>query len=100
MKLVRDRVADRIKSEDETKISVVCNNQEFFDFLKLKLAEELTELKNSKYSDPEEYADVLEVLETLMEIKGFDLYTILKIKHDKQAKEGSLRGGNIYKIKK
>jgi len=97
MKLVRENIAKRILAEDATQISQASDNTEFLMFLKLKLSEELDELRESNYSDVNEFADVLEVLETLAEQHGLSFSKILEAKHNKAQVEGDLKRGLIYK---
>jgi len=97
MKLVRENIAKRIYSEDPSTITKPCNQDEYDLFLKLKLSEELDELKQSKYTDISEYADVLEVLHTLMNVSGISWEQVLEEKRRKANIEGSFSSGFIYK---
>ena len=46
------------------------------ELLEAKLLEEFSELKETNFEDIEEYADVLEVIESLAELKGISLEDI------------------------
>jgi predicted house-cleaning noncanonical NTP pyrophosphatase (MazG superfamily) len=97
MKLVRENVAKRIYKETPEKITQPCDQDEYNIFLKLKLSEELGELRDSKYADISEYADVLEVLHTMAISTGLDWNKILDRKDEKLRTEGSFSSGYIYK---
>ena len=97
MKLIRENIAKRIAQEDPQLVTQVCNKEEYLTFLKLKLSEELSELKETNYSDLSEYADVLEVLETLAEQNGLSFNKIIEAKNKKLHQEGDLRLGLIFK---
>jgi predicted house-cleaning noncanonical NTP pyrophosphatase (MazG superfamily) len=96
MKLVRENVAKRIMNEDSKQISKIFDQDEFMTFLKLKLAEEIIELKNSDYKDLSEYADVLEVLDTIMFLNGTTFEAVLDVKERKTLTEGSLKEGYLW----
>jgi predicted house-cleaning noncanonical NTP pyrophosphatase (MazG superfamily) len=96
MKLVRENVAKRIISENPLQITQACNSMEFLVFLKLKLSEELQELKETNYSDAMEYADVLEVLETLALQHGLTFEKLLEAKNIKLQTEGNLKRGMLF----
>lgn len=96
MKIVRENVAKRIMNEDSKKISKVYDQEEFMTFLKLKLSEELIELRESDYKDLSEYADVLEVLETIMNLNGVRFQDALDAKERKSLAEGTLKEGYLY----
>lgn len=64
-KLVRDRIAERIREKGESPITRTLDTSEFRDELERKLQEEVAEVLESK--NTEELADVLEVLMALAE---------------------------------
>lgn len=59
-KLVRDRIPEVVRENDERPVTHVVNGAEYRERLREKLCEEAAEFRES--GDPEELADVLEVL--------------------------------------
>lgn len=58
MKIIRDKLKEQITDQDTFYIS----SKDGYELLKEKVQEELQELNASDWKDPEEYADVIEVL--------------------------------------
>lgn len=85
-KLIRDKLVDVIESE---RTYIVTNKETQFDYLEKKLVEELNELTDSNYKDTEEFADVLEVLQSIASFNGVDWDVVLQRKKEKR----EMRGG-------
>lgn len=85
-KLIRDKLVDVIESE---RTYIVTNKETQFDYLEKKLVEELNELTDSNYKDKEEFADVLEVLQSIASFNGVDWDVVLQRKKEKR----EMRGG-------
>lgn len=68
-KLVRDNIPDIIAREDGKRVTFrVLNDEEYIEALHKKLDEEVAEYHESK--DPEELADILEVIDALAKATG------------------------------
>lgn len=91
-KLVRDKMADSMRSKDCIVYDRVLSNQdEFISALKAKLVEEALEVKESKKIQDliEEVADLFEVVEALLKVSDISLDQIKDAQTLKQIKKGS-----------
>jgi len=88
-KLVRDRVIEHIKMEGKLPIFHVADQEEYWNKLKEKLIEECQEFVESE--NIEEIADVLEVIDTIIEFKNFKQKNIIKIKDEKSKERGKFK---------
>ena len=82
-KLVRDRIPDMIKAQGETPIIRILDTEEYLQHLEAKLDEETGEYHRDK--NPEELADILEVVFALAEAIGCskkELMEVYRRKHD------------------
>lgn len=86
-KLVRDKIPEIIRNKGTEPVIHVASEEEYRQKLKEKLLEEVGEFNEAE--SPEEMADVLEVIDAIMEFSGFKKEEIEVIKN-KKAKE---RGG-------
>ncbi len=93
MKLIRDFLASRIPKYE---LMFTDNQDEIDGLLRAKLHEEIQELEQSGFTDPEEYADVLEVLETIAARQGVSMAKILETKRDKFLDKGGFQTGLIW----
>ena len=91
-KLVRDRIPEIIKADGKSPITRILSEDEYLQELDTKLNEEVAEYQADK--SIEEIADVLEVLFTICEARGYSIEQLMKVKQDKQDK----RGGFIDRI--
>lgn len=91
-KLVRDSIPDHIRAKGQSVSFHVADDQEYKEKLFAKLLEEANEL----IAEPnqEEIADVLEVLEAIIELGGYNWEEIKRIKEKKKQE----RGGFIKRI--
>lgn len=90
-KLVRDRIPEMIKEAGKTPITRILSEEEMEEFLIQKLEEEVQEFKDGR--DYEELADILEVLDALVKLRGEDLYSLERVKTDKKAERGGFEEG-------
>lgn len=91
-KLVRDNIPAIIEAQGETPVTRVLDGEEYLLQLEKKLDEEVAEFHGS--GDPEELADILEVVYALGEAKGLskeELLSLYQAKHD-------ARGGFAQRI--
>lgn len=86
-KLVRDKIPEYIASKGGQAVTHIADEQEYWQKLKEKLAEEMTEFQEAE--SMEELADLLEVIEAICAFKGFRSD---EVKHV-QAKKRADRGG-------
>ena len=82
-KLIRDNIPEIIQETGAKPMTRIARTDEFLDLLRDKLVEEVGEFIDS--GDPQELADVLEVLLTLAEEFGVDLE---KLRDKKAAERG------------
>ncbi|MEK9194732.1 MAG: nucleoside triphosphate pyrophosphohydrolase, partial [Patescibacteria group bacterium] len=90
-KLVRDRIPEIIRRNGGRPVTHVArNNAEYSKKLMEKLLEEIKEFER----DPniEELADILEVLEAIIDFKRFDRAKVKKVKREKAKKNGRFKG--------
>lgn len=86
-KLVRDKIPDVIKSKGQIPATHIAGEAEYWMKLKEKLSEEVAEFQEAE--SVEELADVLEVIDAMIEFRHFDKNQILQI----QKKKSDDRGG-------
>ena len=89
MKLVRDNIPAICKENGQTPETSILDNVEYTSELRKKLKEEVDEYLSS--TELEELADIVEVIEALAENQGSSLEEIMKIKQEKQVKNGAFR---------
>ena len=85
-KLVRDKIPEIIKSAGKTPLCKTLSQDEYLKELDKKLIEECNEYLADK--SIEELADVLEVLNTITEARGFTLEELEKVRADKAENRG------------
>jgi len=85
-KLVRDKIPEHIESKGERVIYHIANDLEYWNKLKEKLIEEAEEFK--KETSMDELADILEVIDAVIDYKKYDKEEIRKIKEAKTQKRG------------
>jgi len=84
---VRDKIPELLKREGRNfKLVEIKDDNDFFLLLLKKLKEEVNEFLVN--NDPEEIADILEVLETILRVKGWNENYIRRIKERKKAERG------------
>ncbi|SFR50297.1 MULTISPECIES: nucleoside triphosphate pyrophosphohydrolase [Halorubrum] len=85
-KLVRDEIPGIIEADGERPRTHVADEDEFADRLAEKLAEETAEYRESR--DPEELADVLEVVHALRELDGLTAEQLEELRSEKAERRG------------
>lgn len=90
-KLVRDKIPEIIESNNEKAIYRYLSDNEFKEYLKLKLSEELNEILSSKNNIEtlEEVADLLEVIKFYLKVHNYALEDALNMCEIKNEKKGS-----------
>ena len=88
-KLVRDKIPEYIRGKGGTPITHTADEAEYWHKLMEKLLEEIEEFK--KDETPEEFADILEVLDAIADYKNFDKGEVEKIKAKKAEERGKFR---------
>ena len=90
-KLVRDKIPEIIESNNEEAIYRYLSDNEFKEYLKLKLSEELNEILSSKNNIEtlEEVADLLEVIKFYLKVHNYTLEDALNMCKIKNKKKGS-----------
>lgn len=88
-KLVRDKIPEIIESNNEEAIYRYLSDNEFKEYLKLKLNEELNEVLSSKNNIEtlEEIADLLEVIKFYLKVHNYtleDALNMCEIKNEKK----------------
>ena len=92
-KLVRDRIPECIDKQEGRKAKYrILNYDEYIESLNKKLIEEAHEFIEA--NDPEELADVMEVIESIMAVKEINWADVNKLREEKRNK----KGGFIEKI--
>jgi predicted house-cleaning noncanonical NTP pyrophosphatase (MazG superfamily) len=90
-KLVRDEIPRVIRENDEEPITHRVEGDAYEERLAAKLREETDEYLEDR--DPEELADVLEVVETLVEVVGRE--EIERLRAEKAEERGGFREGIV-----
>lgn len=85
-KLVRDKIPERIHAKGESCVAHIADDEEYWKKLKEKLLEEIEEFTRDE--SPEEFADVLEVIDAIAIYKKFNVAALEKIKEDKAGRQG------------
>ena len=85
-KLVRDRIPDTIKADGKTCVTEILPDEQYLEMLDAKLNEELAEYQESK--SLEELADLLEVIQTVVNARGWTWEQLEQVRADKATKRG------------
>lgn len=88
-KLVRDKIPEYIRKKGGDPIYHMANEKEYWEKLKEKLFEEAREFTTNE--SVEEFADLLEVIDAIAELKGFDQKEVKKIKAKKAEERGKFK---------
>jgi predicted house-cleaning noncanonical NTP pyrophosphatase (MazG superfamily) len=94
-KLVRDKIPQIIRSKGVEPVIYTASSEEYDTRLRDKLREEVEEFIASD-SDPEELADVLEVLYALAERTGTDRQQLEKLRRTKAEERGGFADRIIW----
>ena len=85
-KLVRDKIPEIIKSKGGVPVIHIADDNEYWQKLKEKLQEEVKEFLEAE--SVEEMADVLEVIEAVINFKGFDKDELENVRNNKAEERG------------
>lgn len=85
-KLVRDKIPERINNKGGSPLIHTATDKEYWEKLLEKLTEEVREFIQDK--NEEELADVLEVIDAIIDYKKFDKKIILEKKEKKKDERG------------
>ena len=88
-KLVRDKIPELIKSKGLIPVVHIAKNKEYWLRLKEKLAEEVKEFIADE--NIKELADILEVLDAIVDYKKFKKNSILSVKNGKAKARGKFK---------
>ena len=88
-KLVRDKIPEIIKKNNETPITRVLDDKEYLKELNIKIQEELKEYLES--GDVEELADLEEVLRAILDVKNISYEEFEEIRNKKVEKSGAFK---------
>lgn len=88
-KLVRDKIPEIIKADGQNPITHVANKKEYKQKLLEKLQEEVEEFL--KDQNPEELADILEVIDAICEFENISFGELQKIKQQKVVDRGGFK---------
>lgn len=91
-KLVRDKIPEKIKNNNEEPITRILDENEYKKELEKKLYEEYIEVISAKGEEKlEELADMIEVMKYLAYLENSSLEEIIKISEEKNEKRGSFK---------
>lgn len=85
-KLVRDKIPQIIEQKGGKCTTRIADEKEFWEKLKWKLREEMDEFLEAQ--NEEELADLLEVVDTIIDCKGLDREKVKLIKSKKAEERG------------
>ena len=88
-KLVRDKIPEYIKSKGGNAIVHIADEKEYWQKLKEKLQEEVNEFMEAE--SIEEMADILEVIDAVLDFKNFDKMELEKVKKKKADERGKFK---------
>jgi len=86
-KAIRDKIPEIIKKDGHSYNIDTMSDEKFLVEIEKKLSEEVTEYQNDK--NPEELADILEVIYKIAKLKGISKEDLEKIRLDKVEKRGA-----------
>ncbi len=94
-KLVRDKIPKIIQASDGVTVptKIVSDDQEFLAYLLRKVVEESEELSEAKTDSNliEEIADVYEIIDTIVAVKGISADDVTKVQTEKREKRGGFQ---------
>jgi predicted house-cleaning noncanonical NTP pyrophosphatase (MazG superfamily) len=88
-KLVRDNIPEIIRQKGVEPVIHAASEEEYWSKLKEKLSEEVAEFQEAETQ--EEMADVLEVIDAIMDFKGFKKDEVEAIKSKKAEERGGFK---------
>ena len=94
-KLVRDKIPEVVKENSGKiiKTRILEDDEEYSQFLMKKVEEEAHELANAEDKEHvmEEVADVLELIDAILEFHGVEMETVRKVQEEKAEKRGGFK---------
>lgn len=94
-KAIRDKIPEIIKKDGFSCNVEKMNDEQYLPEMEKKLFEEVTEYQNDK--NPEELADILEVIYKIAKLRGISKEQLEKIRIDKVEKRGAFEN-NLFLI--
>jgi predicted house-cleaning noncanonical NTP pyrophosphatase (MazG superfamily) len=94
-KAIRDKIPEIIQKDGHTCNTKTLSDEQFLIEIEKKLSEEVTEFQNDK--NPEELADILEVIYRIAELRGISKDELEVIRTEKAEKRGSFQK-NLFLI--
>ena len=94
-KAIRDKIPEIIQKDGYSCNVKTLSDKEFLEKLDEKLSEEITEYQNDK--NPEELADILEIIYRIAQLKGISKEELEKIRIRKVSERGSFEK-NLFLI--
>jgi len=94
-KLVRDKIPEIIKKDGKVPIVKIADDEEFELKLIEKLKEEIEEYEKDK--NPEELADILEIIDSVIKLNKINKKDLIKIRNKKSKEKGSFDNKVILK---
>lgn len=88
-KLVRDKIPQIIEKAGKKPIIRILSDDELPLYLEMKLEEEVKEYRESK--NPEELADILEVIVTLAKTQGVSFEDLMILQAEKRFRNGGFK---------
>ena len=85
-KLVRDRIPEIIEADGKACFTEILSDEQYLEMLDVKLNEELTEYQESK--SLEELADLLEVMQAVVQARGWTWEQLEQARQKKAAQRG------------
>lgn len=100
IKLVRDNIPEIITSKGEIADYYIADEAEYKTRLNDKLLEEVAELlkADNEQDFKEEIADVLEVIDAIVNVNNIDITELMQIKEAKKQKRGAFIKRYILKM--
>jgi len=92
-KLVRDKIPEIIKQNNEIATVRLLNDKEYKEELNKKLLEECNEIINATSTNEtlEEIADILEVIDSIIKLNNLTIEECKKIQQEKRVKRGGFK---------
>ena len=94
-KAIRDKIPEIIKKDGFSCNVETMDDEKYLVEIEKKLSEEVTEYQNNK--NPEELADILEVIYRIAKLKGISKEQLEKIRINKVEKRGAFEN-NLFLI--
>ena len=85
-KAIRDKIPEIIQKDGHSCNVKTLSDEKFLEHLEKKLSEEITEYQNDK--NPEELADILEIIYRIAQLKGVSKEKLEKIRIKKSEERG------------